>query len=524
MTKGFRLDISLRFYVIAFVSMALAISLALTIWAFSAQSTHKENFSQYLTSASEQRVLAHQIAKYAVESVSGNESSFASLKKARDRSTVLIAELKDGSVERGLPASPQEIQPTIAKLEASWLKLETHVNSILLSQSVIVQADDIVSNMKSVLPNFIEVVDTAAAQLVGKGTNEQVYHATTLLYIAQGIDTNLGEVLEGGLTTVFALDQLTQNTDKLEIVVTALTEGDKTLGITAVKDEAVRTSLLEVLRQLENVRIYRDELLEMIADLLPALTTLGAMDDTSTDDLREAGGSSVLTIASEELAAIDAELMEFYAASAGQLQVMGMTVGSGFASVLFAVTTITFLILSLLIIGQARTRAREISIQNDTNQEAIRQLLREMGNLANGDLSIEATVTEDITGAIADSINASVETMREVVLSINDTSEKVSSAADKNQLTIKELVIAAEQQDSDLMGANQVSEDMAITLQLMADKAEMLANIAAESLALAEKGVQLINVPEALKPDRKLSFSFPYSFPYPFNRNLNLSC
>ena len=124
-----------------------------------------------------------------------------------------------------------------------------------------------------------------------------------------------------------------------------------------------------------------------------------------------------------------------------------MTVGSGTALALFSLSTMLFLLVSFLLIAQARTSAKEVSERNDQNQEAIRCLLNEMGDLANGDLSIEATVTEDITGAIADSINASVESMRDVVFSINDTSEKVSSAAEKNQSTISELIVAAKQQD-----------------------------------------------------------------------------
>lgn len=488
MAKVFKVGTGLADYMVTIVSVALAVSLALTIWVFVAQNTHTENFNQHLSNASEQQVLAHQIAKYAVESGSGIERSFASLEKVRDRSAVLMKELKEGSPDRDLPPSPEAIQPTLAKVDAAWQNLEAHVNSILLSQEVIVRADEIVGNMKSLLPNFKQTVGAAADQMVGSGTNKQVYHATNLLYIAQRIDTNLSEVLEGGLSTVFALDQLTQNTDRLEIVVTALAEGDKTLGVKAVKNRAMKESLLEILRQLDGIRVYRDELLDMIAELLPALTTLGAVADEEDDELAETSGSSVLTVASENLASLDGELVEFYRSSAGQLEVAGLTIGSGFAGFMVAISTSVFLLLSYLIVYQARTREKEVSEQNESNQAAIRQLLREMGNLANGDLSIEATVTEDITGAIADSINASVESMREVVFSINDTSEKVSSAAERNQSTIRELVVAAEQQSKELSDATEVSKSMAETLREMASNAEILAEVATTSLDLAEKG------------------------------------
>ena len=93
MTKVFRFGTGLANYMVIIVSVALAVSLALTIWVFVAQNIHKENFNQHLSDASELQVLAHQIAKYAVESGSGIESSFQSLEKARDRSGSLMTAL-----------------------------------------------------------------------------------------------------------------------------------------------------------------------------------------------------------------------------------------------------------------------------------------------------------------------------------------------------------------------------------------------------------------------------------------------
>ena len=486
MTKVFRLPTG----IVTYVTVALAISLALTVLVFVTQNTHKDNFNQYLSDASEQQVLAHQIAKYAVESVSGNESSFVSLKEARDRSSVLMTELQEGSEAKDLPASPEAIQPTLQKVDAAWKLLEGHINSILQSQTIIVQADEIVENMKDVLPDFTEVVGTTVDQLVENGTRKQVYHATNLLYIAQRINTNLSEVLQGGLTTSFALSQLTQNTDELQTVVTALTKGNKLLGVTAVKNRSARASLTELSKKLENVRTYRDELHNMIAELLPALSTLGAVDEADTDSSNESGGGSVLAMASENLAALDVELMAYYRTYGGQLQFAGMTIGSGITSVLFTISTIIFLLLSFLIVSDARAQEQKVSEQNDKNQSAIRRLLGEMGNLANGDLSIEATVTEDITGAIADSINTSVESMRDVVISINDTSEKVSSSADINQSTIRELVVAAEQQDKDLVGANNVSKSMAETCMLWLGRLKYWRKLPKTLLNLRKKVVE----------------------------------
>src|SRR5712675_1530868 len=67
-------------------------------------------------------------------------------------------------------------------------------------------------------------------------------------------------------------------------------------------------------------------------------------------------------------------------------------------------------------------RTSELRVrENERNQEAIMRLLDELSSLADGDLTVQATVTEDITGAIADSINYAIEALRELVTTINDS-------------------------------------------------------------------------------------------------------
>ena len=69
--------------------------------------------------------------------------------------------------------------------------------------------------------------------------------------------------------------------------------------------------------------------------------------------------------------------------------------------------------------------------RNDQNQMAILRLLDEIADLADGDLTASATVTEDFTGAIADSINYAIDQMRNLVSAINETAVQVSSVLRK---------------------------------------------------------------------------------------------
>jgi len=72
-------------------------------------------------------------------------------------------------------------------------------------------------------------------------------------------------------------------------------------------------------------------------------------------------------------------------------------------------------------------------LENERNQDAIMRLLNELSSLADGDLTVQATVTEDITGAIADSINYAIEALRELVTTINDSAIQLDGEKEKGR-------------------------------------------------------------------------------------------
>ena len=70
----------------------------------------------------------------------------------------------------------------------------------------------------------------------------------------------------------------------------------------------------------------------------------------------------------------------------------------------------------------AQQQEQEAQRVNDANQAAILRLMNELQTVAEGDLTQEATVTEDITGAIADSVNYTVEELRMLVGNVQNLS------------------------------------------------------------------------------------------------------
>ncbi len=132
------------------------------------------------------------------------------------------------------------------------------------------------------------------------------------------------------------------------------------------------------------------------------------------------------------------------------------------------------------------------SQQNERNQQAILRLLDELGSLADGDLTVEATVTEDITGAIADSINYAIEKLRELVATINETAIMVDSAAKQTENTATHMARAADNQGLEINAATESIVSMAASIEEVSGNAERSSDVARHSVEVAHKGGEAV--------------------------------
>jgi twitching motility protein PilJ len=155
------------------------------------------------------------------------------------------------------------------------------------------------------------------------------------------------------------------------------------------------------------------------------------------------------------------------------------------AGVLFAVAGIVVIaIIASLIVRDTRRQLAEQAAQNERNQAAILQLLDEIADLAEGDLTTQASVTENFTGAIADSINFAIDQMRALVSNINQLSVQVAGAAGETQTIASDLATAAESQAREIGGASEAINQMAVSI-------DHVSLNAAESAAVAERAVEI---------------------------------
>ncbi|MDT8371335.1 MAG: methyl-accepting chemotaxis protein [Gammaproteobacteria bacterium] len=166
-----------------------------------------------------------------------------------------------------------------------------------------------------------------------------------------------------------------------------------------------------------------------------------------------------------------------------------------FAGAIFAglVLTIIFVVrLSYIPFKHLKSSLNNMELQNRHNQDAILRLLDEMGDLADGDLTVSATVTEDITGAIADSVNYTIDALRNLVQQINTTTLQVASAAQETQATALHLTDASDHQSQQISDVSSAITQMAGSIEQVSQNASQSSNVAAQSVTLAAQGNEAV--------------------------------
>ena len=161
-------------------------------------------------------------------------------------------------------------------------------------------------------------------------------------------------------------------------------------------------------------------------------------------------------------------------------------------TILALVGVVVMAIICMVMVSSAHRQLNKQAAQNEHNQTAILQLLDELADLADGDLTVRASVTENFTGAIADSINFAIDQMRSLVSNINDLSVKVAKAAGDSQGTSSDLATAAENQAKEIGQASTAINDMAISIDRVSSNAAESASVAERAAEIANKGSHVV--------------------------------
>ncbi len=423
---------------------------------------------EYISHSGELRVLSQQIAKNAVEAAAGKEEAFKLLAVARKNFETRWGYIVNGDSETGLPPSPVE---GISELQALWDDARDSADRIVETRDTVLSLHEVAATLSETIPQLqVEYDEVVEILLDNDAPAEQVAVAQRQSWLAERIVRSVNKVLSGGDDAVMAADSFGRDANLFGRVLNGMIEGNVAMHIQPVTDDEAIDSLAEISELFEFVAGSVDEILETSPELFQVRESANNIFNSSQSMLAQ---TSQLEVRHEERNA-----------SWGVLQSIGYILAIVALSMLGGVGFTTY--------RDTQSTLKEEESKNEQNQMAILRLLDELADLADGDLTTQATVTEDFTGAIDDSINFAIDQMRALVTAINETAVQVASAAQETQSTAMHLADAAEHQAQEIAGASAAINEMAVSIDQVSSNASESTSVAERSVTIANKGAEVV--------------------------------
>ncbi len=421
------------------------------------------------TAASSLQVNSQKLANQGREAVGGNAASFAEFKKTRAQIADDIALLNSRFGQTADVAGP------IQDVTATWTPLAKGADQVIASEQAVLGLAGHASSFTTKVPQLQAQLDEVVRAMSASGSpSSQIYIALREVVTAATMARRVTEIQAGGPTASVAGDALARDAGVFAQVLNGLREGDAALNVQKLTNPAAVASLNQAATQWAEMKKDLDAILASSQALFRAQTAAAAMTD---------GSNKLLA---------DAERLFLALTAFGSLKDTSIIGGVwvSIASGALALFSIVMLVLSL---NRAQRKRFETTMElNNRNQEAIMRLLDEMGSLAEGDLTVKATVTEDMTGAIADSINFAVEQLRSLVATINDTSVQVAASAQETQATAMHLAEAAEHQAQEINSASDRISEIAESINQVSRNSAESAEVAQRSVQIATNGAGVV--------------------------------
>ena len=430
--------------------------------------------TQYLATATEMQMLSQRIANSAQQAVQGSTPAFGQLRQSQDQFVENLQLLSKGGPRLGVTvaASPQTIQPALQSLDKLWGPVQKNIALILAQEQNLIE----LRKREETIARSAPQLSLLALALTGSALDARerygaVIFARQLLADTANFDfINAVRLLSTDNPNPQVALQLGSNTRQYSRTLKALLGEGKLDTVTPFTDEGVKQRA----RALDKVFAPFAASVQAILDNMQALA-------------RAKQASRDIFGASEGLLKAPLELVGAYQQEGGGQRYYVL---AAILSTLLALAGL--LLLGNLYVDDSMRRAMESERLNRSNQDAILRLLNEISNLADGDLTVRPKVTEEITGAIADSINYAVGEMRRLVTGINAAALQVTAATQEAQTVAAQLLQAAQKQSTEIQGTGQSVTQMVQSMNEASKSASDSAKVAESSLRAAETGAQAV--------------------------------
>ncbi len=430
---------------------------------------------------------AQRMAKSGTQALLGTQLAFVELKTSSSVFARNVRALAEGDEGVGIAAAKEQYQEEVQALLKLAERSERGANIVLSQEDVLIK---VAASLRDINRQSTGLLTTtqAVSQLIlsssGRIQRPAIEAISQLAMLTQRIGKSANEFQSMEGVNPEAVFLLGKDLNSFQELAQGLSSGNADLELPPQESRQVRELLAGLLAQYETTRSEAEVILNSLQGLVAAR-------EAQTIVIADSEPLRLQLEALQQRLSADAGIsLEQLAALAG-LSLLLMTLG---------------ILLTRVSVLDSRQRQRQAEQQqrdarrqeqeakriNDANQAAILRLMNELQNLAEGDLTQEATVTEDITGAIADSVNYTVEELRLLVGNVQKTATQVVETTTTVDSTSTQLLASSTQQLHEIRGTGEAVLEMASRITTVSEQAQQSADVANQSLQAAAQGQQAV--------------------------------
>jgi twitching motility protein PilJ len=428
---------------------------------------------------------SQRLAKSVSQALVGSAAAFPDVKESAEVLAKTVRGLKSGNDSLSLEAVADELQPTVDKVTPLMERAEKNAATVMGQKDILTQVGNALRTINRQSSDLLEIAETVSSlKLQQNAASAEISASGQLVMLTQRIGKSANEFLTLEGVSPEAVFLLGKDLNSFKEIAQGLQDGSPELRLAASKDPQTRERLDALMALYEQTRVQAGAILGNLQGLVSAREAQASIIADSEplrrnlEDLQgklsTQTGLSTASVAALVVAALFGLLCAIGIARV-QLQDSRQRQGVAEKQQL-----------------EARGQEQDAKRVNDANQAAILRLMNELQNVAEGDLTQEATVTEDITGAIADSVNYTVEELRQLVGNVQNTATRVAQTTAQVESTSTELLAASTEQLREIRETGQSVLDMASRINEVSTQAQESSQVARQSLSAAESGLSAV--------------------------------
>ena len=447
--------------------------------------------AQQLAATGQSLMQSQRLAKSVSQALVGSPQAFPDVVESSGVLARNVRALNSGDSELGVESLGEQFKSDLEGTTPLMESAERNAGVVMGQQKILMQVGDALRTINRQSSDLLEIAETVfSLKLQQNAPAAEISAAGQLVMLTQRIGKSANELQTMEGVSPEAAFLLGKDLNSFKEIAQGLLDGSPELRLTATKDAQTREQLEALIKLYEETRTQASAILGNLQGLVSAREAQSSIISDS-EPLRR------------QLEGLQDKLSSQTGLGAGQFAALAL---AGLFVLLCGIGISRVQLLDSR--GrqaaaeeqkdakrreqEAKRQEQEAKRVNDANQAAILRLMNELQSVAEGDLTQEATVTEDITGAIADSVNYTVEELRQLVGSVQNTATRVAQTTAQVDSTSTELLAASTEQLREIRETGRSVLDMATRINEVSTQAQESATVARQSLQAADSGLQAV--------------------------------